>query len=94
MRAEVDSGSELGKQLVDVMKAGQLVPLDVVLDLVKKAMLLACANGSKGFLIDGYPRDIDQGKKFESEVCTLLEDLKNVYWHYVFCIPRFNPASS
>jgi adenylate kinase len=68
LRAEVASGSELGKQLEEVMKAGQLVSLETVLDLIKEAMVKAFAAGSKGFLIDGYPRDINQGVKFESEV--------------------------
>jgi adenylate kinase len=68
LRAAVQSGSELGKQMSELMKAGKLVPLETVLELVKVAMVEAYANGSKGFLIDGYPRDVDQGKKFEHEV--------------------------
>lgn len=68
LRAEVASGSALGQQLAEVMRQGQLVPLETVLDLVKTAMCQACARGSRGFLIDGYPRDIDQGKQFEAEI--------------------------
>jgi len=30
--------------------------------------MIKAAATSKGFLIDGYPRELDQGKKFESEV--------------------------
>lgn len=41
---------------------------EVVLDLVKEAMLKAIEKGSKGFLIDGYPREVVQGQQFESEV--------------------------
>lgn len=50
------------------MEAGQLVPLEVVLDLIKEAMLKEVAKGSKGFLIDGYPREVPQGEQFENEV--------------------------
>jgi adenylate kinase family enzyme len=39
------------------MDAGKLVPMYIVLDLVKEAMLKAIEKGSKGFLIDGYPRE-------------------------------------
>lgn len=41
---------------------------EVVLDLVKEAMLKAVEKGSKGFLIDGYPREVKQGDQFENEV--------------------------
>lgn len=40
----------------------------MVLDLIKEAMLAAVKKGTKGFLIDGYPREIKQGDQFESEV--------------------------
>merc|ERR1711890_153685 len=44
------------------------VPLFVVLDLLAEAML-ARLSGSKGFLIDGYPREVSQGEEFEKEIC-------------------------
>lgn len=50
------------------MKAGELVPLEDVLDLIKEAMVKAFKEGSKGFLIDGYPREVKQGKQFEDEI--------------------------
>jgi adenylate kinase len=31
--------------------------------------MLAKAATSKGFLIDGYPREMEQGTRFEAEVC-------------------------
>ena len=39
----------------------------VVLDLLAEAML-AKVSGSKGFLIDGYPREVSQGQEFEKEI--------------------------
>ncbi|XP_057376943.1 adenylate kinase isoenzyme 1-like [Daphnia carinata] len=73
LRDEVASGSERGKQLTDIMQRGELVPLDVVLDLLKEAMLSKLTS-SKGFLIDGYPREVAQGIQFESEInpCALV----------------------
>ncbi|CAI4228794.1 unnamed protein product [Auanema sp. JU1783] len=68
LRDEVKSGSSRGSQLTQIMEAGQLVPLEVVLDLIKEAMLKAVEKGSKGFLIDGYPREVSQGEQFESEI--------------------------
>ncbi|TKR72435.1 hypothetical protein L596_019881 [Steinernema carpocapsae] len=68
LRAEVKSGSPRGTQLTKIMEAGELVPLEVVLDLIKEAMLEAIKKGSKGFLIDGYPREVKQGEQFEAEI--------------------------
>ncbi|KAF8385583.1 hypothetical protein PRIPAC_74725 [Pristionchus pacificus] len=68
LRAEVKSGSSRGAELTKIMEAGQLVPLTVVLDLIKEAMLKEVAKGSKGFLIDGYPREVAQGDQFEAEI--------------------------
>jgi len=68
LRDEVQSGSARGSELTKIMESGQLVPLEVVLDLIKEAMLKEFSKGSKGFLIDGYPREIKQGDQFESEI--------------------------
>merc|ERR1712149_64463 len=68
LREEVASGSERGKTLNAMMEKGDLVPLFVVLDLLAEAML-AKLSGSKGFLIDGYPREVSQGEEFEKEIC-------------------------
>ena len=68
LRDEVKSGSEMGKQLNAVMEKGDLVPLFVVLDLMAEAMIKKL-DGSKGFLIDGYPREVAQ-------VCETRKSLK------------------
>ncbi|KAL5011338.1 hypothetical protein ScPMuIL_009889 [Solemya velum] len=67
LRDEVESGSSRGKKLTEIMKKGDLVPLETVLQLLKEAMIKKAAT-SKGFLIDGYPRELEQGIKFEKEV--------------------------
>ena len=66
LRAEVASGSERGQQLQSIMTKGELVPNEMVLDMMKSA--IAANPEAKGFLIDGYPRTVDQGKSFEEVV--------------------------
>ena len=44
-----------------------MVPLEIVLDLIKEAMLKRIST-TRGFLLDGYPREISQGILFEEEV--------------------------
>ena len=68
MRDAVASGSPIGKQLDESMKRGELVSLTVVLKLIKEAMIKAAFRGSKGFLIDGYPREVAQGEEFEKAI--------------------------
>jgi len=67
LRAEVGSGSERGKKLNKLMKRGLLVPNKVVLDMIKETMLEKKST-SKGFLVDGYPRAVNQGIEFETEI--------------------------
>merc|ERR1711970_1270906 len=66
LREEVASGSERGNKLQEIMKKGELVPLETVLAMIKDKMM---ANSSaSGFLIDGYPREVAQGEQFESTI--------------------------
>ncbi|XP_038207545.1 adenylate kinase isoenzyme 1 isoform X2 [Zerene cesonia] len=67
LRAEVKSGSERAKCLTTIMERGDLVPNDIVLDLLREAIVAAAAD-AKGFLIDGYPREKSQGIAFEKAI--------------------------
>jgi adenylate kinase len=67
LRDEVASGSDKGKELSEMMVKGILVPRAVVLDLIKQAMLRNLET-AKGFLIDGYPREVEQGEDFENQI--------------------------
>ena len=78
LRAEVQSGSDLAKQLNELMQQGKLVPNELVLGMIKKAMLEKVAT-SKGFLIDGYPRQVDQGIQFEEQVGLIKNKLVYQY---------------
>ena len=51
------------------MQAGEMVPTDLVLDLLIAAM---DESGMTRFLIDGYPRTLEQLKEFEEKVSRAL----------------------
>jgi len=57
LRAEVASGSELGVVIGKRMSAGELVPVEVALDTIVKAINSSTCNT---ILIDGYPRSNEQ----------------------------------
>jgi adenylate kinase family enzyme/hemoglobin-like flavoprotein len=70
LRDEVKSGSELGKQLNEIMQTGALVPGEVVLKILRNAMTEGGTKPISGrYLIDGYPRAMDQVTGFESAIC-------------------------
>uniref|UniRef100_A0A674JPC4 Adenylate kinase isoenzyme 5 n=1 Tax=Terrapene triunguis TaxID=2587831 RepID=A0A674JPC4_9SAUR len=67
LRRELTSSSERSKLIKDIMECGELVPGDIVLALLKEAMI-ARLGDTKGFLIDGYPWDVKQGEEFECKI--------------------------
>lgn len=66
LRAAVKAQSELGKQAKAYMDAGQLVPDQLVIDLVKER--LAEPDAQKGFMLDGFPRNIAQAETLDAEL--------------------------
>merc|ERR1740131_540548 len=67
LRDAVASGSLLGRQMNALMQRGELVPMEMVLKLIKQAMV-AKSLTSNGYLIDGYPRQVEQGVQFEQDI--------------------------
>ncbi|MEM9461800.1 MAG: adenylate kinase [Myxococcota bacterium] len=66
LRAAVKAGTELGQKAKSFMDAGQLVPDDLVIDLLKEA--LAAPDAQKGFLLDGFPRTMPQAQALDAAV--------------------------
>jgi adenylate kinase len=60
LRGAVKAGTELGREAARFMEAGQLVPDSVVIGLVQER--LAAADCRSGFILDGFPRNVDQAK--------------------------------
>merc|ERR1712241_3530 len=67
LRQEVLSGSKRGTQLFTVMQRGDLVPHEVVLDILAQKMV-ETVPGANGFLIDGFPLDMEEALTFEKQV--------------------------
>ena len=67
LRAEVARGSADGQMIDGMIRNGQIVPVEVTLNLLKRAMDKNHGQGNK-FLIDGFPRAIDQATAFEEQV--------------------------
>jgi adenylate kinase len=62
LRAEVASGSDLGKEAESVMARGELVSDALVLAIVRGRLAALAAIGSGGWLLDGFPRNLAQAE--------------------------------
>ncbi|SUZ96006.1 uncharacterized protein METZ01_LOCUS48860 [marine metagenome] len=60
LREAVEQGTSIGKIVEEIMARGELVSDDIVLDLI--ASSLEDIENDKGYLLDGYPRNINQAK--------------------------------
>ncbi|XP_061997205.1 UMP-CMP kinase 3-like isoform X1 [Rosa rugosa] len=63
LRAEIKSGSENGTMISNMIKEGKIVPSEVTIKLLQKAML---ESGNDKFLIDGFPRNEENRSAFEA----------------------------
>lgn len=61
LRAEVESGTDVGREAEAAMHRGDLVPDDVILEIIGQRLLVASQHG--GYVLDGYPRNLAQAKK-------------------------------
>ncbi|KAJ3069560.1 hypothetical protein HDU98_007379 [Podochytrium sp. JEL0797] len=66
LRAEVAAGTEIGRLCNQLMRDGQIVPMSVVIELLQ--VTIASDSESRGFLIDGFPRAVDQAVEFERAI--------------------------
>ena len=64
LREAMANGSELGKQLKQIMDSGCLVPDDVILSIV--AERVARPDCKNGFILDGVPRTLSQAKALDA----------------------------
>lgn len=71
LRAEQERpGSQFGELIRSCIKNGEIVPMEVTVQLLENAMTEAVKEeGTSRFLIDGFPRKMDQALKFEEVVC-------------------------
>jgi adenylate kinase len=65
-RAAAKSGTEFGRKAKEFMDAGELVPDEVVNGLVRER--LSREDTQRGFLLDGYPRNVQQAASLDAMV--------------------------
>jgi adenylate kinase len=68
LRAQVAEGTELGRRAQEYMNAGELVPDEVILGMIRAR--ISEQDAREGFLLDGFPRNTSQA---DSLSATLAE---------------------
>ncbi len=63
LRDAVKAGTELGKKAEGFMKAGDLVPNDLIVGLIEAK--IASGSLENGFILDGFPRTIPQAESLK-----------------------------
>jgi adenylate kinase len=76
LRDAVARGTELGRQAKAVMEAGQLVSDEIVLGLIRDR--LSRPDAANGFILDGFPRNIDQANSLNALLAELNQPLDAV----------------
>ena len=78
LEQEIASNSETGRKITQLYENGQLVPDEIVVQLIEKK--LANSQGVKGFIFKGFPRTLVQSyildgmlKKYGSSISKIIE---------------------
>lgn len=78
MREEVERGSPLGLKVKDFLGRGLLVPDEIVIDIIRER--LKKDDTQKGFILDGFPRTINQAESLDKLFSELnIKDYKVLY---------------
>ena len=76
LRQNVAEGTELGKKAKDFMNKGLLVPDDLVNQMLE--LRFRQADVKKGFILDGYPRNLSQAKSLDPLLAGLAMKIDRV----------------
>jgi len=66
VRDEIKNKTKLGKLIADYNNKGQLVPDEIIINIVKER--LTKHEAKNGFILDGYPRTVEQAKALDKMI--------------------------
>ena len=76
LRKEVELDTNLGIQVKDIMNKGQLVSDELVLEIVKNNL----DKDNKGWILDGYPRNLSQANSLNDVLVEINQPLEIVFY--------------
>ena len=78
LRGAIAAGTPVGRKARVIVEGGNLVPDEIMAEMVKER--LSAPDTAPGFLLDGYPRNIEQGVTLESILQALGQRLDHVLY--------------
>ena len=76
LRKEIDLDTNLGRQVKDIINNGELVSDQLVLEIVKKNL----DKDNKGWILDGYPRNLSQANSFNDVLTNINQPLEVAFY--------------
>ena len=74
LRAEIASGSVLGKQIAAIIDKGNLVPDEMMISMLENNV----KSTDKGIIFDGFPRTVAQAQALDAMMCRLHRQITHV----------------
>jgi adenylate kinase len=78
LRAQVDAGTPLGRQVRSYLDRGELVPDQLVVDIIRHR--LSEPDTQAGFILDGFPRTVSQAQSLDAMLAELQRPLDAVLY--------------
>ncbi len=87
LREAVAAGTPIGKRAAGIMAAGQLVPDEIVLELIREKLTNAAERaGYNGWILDGFPRTVAQAEALDGVLGRTGETIDAVI--YIEVVPE------
>ena len=76
LRKEIEMKTSLGKEVKSIMNRGELVNDDLVLKIVRQNL----DKDNKGWILDGYPRNLSQANSLNEVLIEINQPLEVVFY--------------
>jgi len=80
LRQEMKNNTTLGKKAEKYVKSGALVPDEIIVDMIKERIV--DRTGSKGIVLDGFPRNISQAEALEQMLGSMDKVIDRAIYFY------------
>ena len=77
LRESIAAGTELGRRVQPILESGELVPDDLMIELIRER--LQAEDAENGFVLDGFPRTMTQAEALDSMLADVGRPLSVVF---------------